>query len=306
LLHHEVLEVLGRGGMGVVLKAHDEKLQRIVALKVLAPPFAADPTARQRFVCEARAAAGIRHQNVVDIHAVEEADGLPFLVMEYLTGGTLHERIERGSLPIEEMLRIGHQAAEGLAAAHARGLIHRDVKPSNILLADGVVKLTDFGLARTIDDIRISQEGVVVGTPKYMSPEQARGEAIDARSDLFSLGSVLSDFVRQGDGRSVTARSGSAPRTEARARWSTKCLASASCHAGGVGRCLPVAVECRRGLTTGDGQSRAGGGQPREQTGIHAWGSGGRCAAGPRSRTSGSMIRARMSPSDSGMQTREN
>jgi serine/threonine protein kinase len=193
--HYEVLEVVGRGGMGVVFKARDTRLQRIVAIKVLAAPLAASGTARQRFFREARAAAAVRDEHVVSIHAVSEETGpTPYLVMEFIAGVTLEKRIkERGPLAVKEVLRIGMQAAEGLAAAHRQGLIHRDVKPANILLENGVerVKITDFGLARAADDASLSQSGVVAGTPLYMSPEQARGEPLDPRSDLFSLGSVL-------------------------------------------------------------------------------------------------------------------
>jgi serine/threonine protein kinase len=193
--HYEVLEVIGRGGMGVVFKARDTRLQRIVAIKVLAAPLAASGTARQRFFREARAAAAVRDEHVVSIHAVSDESGsTPYLVMEFIAGVTLEKRIKaRGSLAVKEILRIGMQAAEGLAAAHRQGLIHRDIKPANILLENGVerVKITDFGLARAADDASLSQSGVIAGTPLYMSPEQARGETLDQRSDLFSLGSVL-------------------------------------------------------------------------------------------------------------------
>jgi WD40 repeat protein len=189
---YAVLGVIGRGGMGVVLKAHDESLRRPVAIKVLAPQLAAAPAARERFLREARAAAAVRNEHVVAIHAVEEAYGLPFLVMEYLPGETLQERIERGGpLGPEEVVRIGRAAAEGLAAAHARGLVHRDVKPSNILLEAGRAKITDFGLARAAGDATLTYSGHVVGTPRYMSPEQADCGPVDGRADLFSLGCVL-------------------------------------------------------------------------------------------------------------------
>jgi WD40 repeat protein len=192
--HYEVRRVVGRGGMGVVLKAFDENLHRVVAVKVMAPELAASATARQRFVREARAAAAITHDHIVTIHAVEETGGLPFIVMQYVDGLSLQERIDRtGPLALPEVLRIGMQAASGLAAAHAHGLVHRDVKPANILLENGVerVKITDFGLARAADDASLTQSGVIAGTPQFMSPEQAEGEPVDARSDLFSLGSVL-------------------------------------------------------------------------------------------------------------------
>jgi WD40 repeat protein len=192
--HYEVLEVIGHGGMGVVLKAFDEALHRVVAIKVLAPQLASGVTARKRFVREARAAAAVRNEHVIDIHAVEEAGPVPYLVMEYIAGISLQDRLDRtGPLALKEILRIGMQTAAGLAAAHAQGLVHRDVKPANILLENGVerVKLTDFGLARAVDDASLTQSGLVAGTPQYMAPEQAGGEAVDHRADLFSLGSVL-------------------------------------------------------------------------------------------------------------------
>jgi hypothetical protein len=190
---YDVMEVVGRGGMGVVLKAFDARLNRFVALKVLSPRLAASASAHQRFVREGRAAAAVCHENVVPVHAVDEAAGLPFLVMHYVRGKSLQERLDRCvPLRLAEILRIGAQVASGLAAAHAQGLVHRDVKPANILL-DGEerAKLTDFGLARAADDPRLSHSGMLVGTPQYMAPEQARGEVVDHRADLFSLGSVL-------------------------------------------------------------------------------------------------------------------
>ncbi|HVC95863.1 MAG TPA: serine/threonine-protein kinase [Pirellulales bacterium] len=192
----DVMRVLGRGGMGVVLEAFDTRLQRHVAIKVLDPDLAADEIARQRFCREARAAASITHENVVAVHNVEKSgdDGLPYLVMQLIAGESLEQRLERESpLPLREIVRIGMQAAHGLEAAHAQGLIHRDIKPGNILLESphDRVKLTDFGLARVADDVKLTQSGFVSGTPLYMAPEQAMGEEADHRSDLFSLGAVL-------------------------------------------------------------------------------------------------------------------
>ena len=194
LAHYEILEILGSGGIGVVLRGLDVKLNRVVAIKVLAPQLAANAMARQRFLREAQAAAAVGHQHVVAIHAVDEFKGLPYLVMEYIAGESLQQKIDSGgALQLAQILRIGAQTASGLAAAHAQGLVHRDIKPANILLENGVerVKITDFGLARSVDDVRITQAGMVYGTPLYMSPEQAQGERVDQRSDLFSLGSVL-------------------------------------------------------------------------------------------------------------------
>jgi serine/threonine protein kinase len=196
MAHFDVMRILGRGGMGVVLEAYDSKLQRNVALKVLAPELAGDDTARQRFCREARAAASITHENVVAVHQVEKSgdDGLPYLVMQFIAGESLEQRLQREKkLPLREIVRIGMQAAHGLAAAHAKGLVHRDIKPGNILLevAHDNVKLTDFGLARVVDDVRLTRTGSVSGTPLYMAPEQAMGKESDERSDLFSLGATL-------------------------------------------------------------------------------------------------------------------
>ena len=193
--HYEVLEVVGRGGFGTVLRARDTKLGRDVALKLLAPRMAAHPDARRRFVREARAAAAIHSDHVVAVHAVRDDGPVPYLVMEFVGGGTLADRLRGGPLPPREAARVGAEVARGLAAAHARGLVHRDVKPANILLeADtGRARITDFGLARdpADDDVRVTADGALVGTPAYMSPEQARSRPIDARTDLFSLGVVL-------------------------------------------------------------------------------------------------------------------
>ena len=192
--NYEVLAVIGSGGMGVVLKALDPGLNRVVAVKVLAPHLAASDVARRRFAREAQAAAAITHDNVIDIYSVSEFNGLPYLVMPYARGPSLQERLNRqGPLPLVEVLRIGHQIGCGLMAAHEQGLVHRDVKPANILLTDDVdrVLITDFGLARAMNDASVTNTGVIAGTPHYMSPEQARGEEIDGRSDLFALGSVI-------------------------------------------------------------------------------------------------------------------
>jgi serine/threonine protein kinase len=191
---YEVSGVVGAGGMGVVLKAYDKSLDRTVAIKVLAPHLASSGAARKRFAREAKAAAAVLHSNVVAIHGVSNGEPLPYLVMPYVRGQSLQKRIEQeGPLPLGETLRIGSQIAAGLAAAHAQGLVHRDITPANVLLEDGVerVAITDFGLARAVDDATMTRSGVITGTPQYMSPEQAKGEAIDHRSDLFSLGSVL-------------------------------------------------------------------------------------------------------------------
>jgi serine/threonine-protein kinase len=192
--HYDIEGVIGRGGMGIVLKAQDTVLNRLVAIKVLAGHLAQSGAARKRFAREAQAAAAVVHDHVIPIHSVETSGETPFLVMPYVSGPSLQDRLDQaGTLEIKEVLRIALQTAQGLAAAHAQGLVHRDIKPANILLENGVerVRITDFGLARAVDDASQTQSGFIAGTPQYMAPEQARGESIDSRADLFSLGSVM-------------------------------------------------------------------------------------------------------------------
>jgi serine/threonine protein kinase len=198
---YRVLKVLGTGGMGVVFLAEDLKVKQQVALKTMRAETAANERARKRFLREARATAALQHDHIATVYHVGEDRGVPFLAMQVLQGEALHDRLQREEqLPVAEVLRIGRETAEGLAAAHERGLIHRDIKPANLWLegepgasATGArVKIVDFGLARVAgDDQRLTQTGMIVGTPEYMAPEQARGETIDARCDLFSLGCVL-------------------------------------------------------------------------------------------------------------------
>ena len=191
---YEVERLIGAGGMGIVLKGFDTELHRVVAIKVLAPHLSNSGAARRRFAREAQAAAAVVHENVIPIHNVETRDKLPYLVMQYVPGESVQTRVDQdGPLSVEETLRIGAQIADGLAAAHQQGLIHRDVKPANILLEQSVdrVLISDFGLARAVDDASLTRSGIVAGTPHYMSPEQARGAGIDCRSDMFGLGSVL-------------------------------------------------------------------------------------------------------------------
>ncbi len=195
---YDVLEIIGRGGMGVVLKGYDADLKRCVAIKVLSPHLAASSLARKRFAREAQAAAAVVHPHVMAIHQVQPAGRLPFLVMPLVAGESLAQRLAaQGRLELKETLRIGMQAAAGLAAAHEQGLVHRDVKPANILLEKGVERavLTDFRLARAADDVSMTRWGIIAGTPQYMSPEQAQGKAVDGRSDLFSLGCVLYEMA---------------------------------------------------------------------------------------------------------------
>jgi WD40 repeat protein len=192
---YRVLKKLGAGGMGMVFLAEDTLLRRKVALKTLLPAIAARPESRERFFREARAAAAIEHQHIVAIHQVGEDRGVPFLAMPFLKGESLEDRLRRqGKLNPLEAARIAVEMAEGLAAAHEPGLIHRDVKPANVWLEGerGQVKLLDFGLARAhADETHLTQSGAIVGTPAFMAPEQARGEKVDHRADLFSLGCVL-------------------------------------------------------------------------------------------------------------------
>lgn len=213
-------EVIGSGGLGVVYRACDELQGRTVAVKVMKPAFAARRDARKRFLREARLAAQISHERIVAVYTADEQAGIPFLAMPLLQGETLERRQQReGRLPLSEALRIGREIAEGLAVAHAHGLVHRDLKPANVWLdnpadveanpmaADqpatawihqpaapprGHVKLMDFGLARPMEaDVHLTFSGVLVGAPAYMAPEQARGEEVDGRTDLFGLGVVL-------------------------------------------------------------------------------------------------------------------
>lgn len=192
---YRVLKVLGSGGMGVVFQAEDVRLERKVALKVMRPELLSSTTQRQRFLREGKAAAAVEHDNIVPIHEVGESRGVPYLSMPLLRGETLDDRLRRdGRLPVAAVLRIGREVAGGLAAAHGRGMIHRDIKPANIWLEEGTgrAKILDFGLARTVDDYDgLTRWGAVLGTPKYMAPEQATGRWLDGRADLYSLGCVL-------------------------------------------------------------------------------------------------------------------
>ena len=191
---YDLFERIGRGGMGVVYRGRDSRLGRDVALKLLKPRLAADNVFVERFLREAQAAAGINHRNVITVHAIEFVNGIPVIVMEYVRGESLRARIRRcGPLPLSDVARMGSQIAEGLAAAHDQKVTHRDVKPANILLVEGTdeVRITDFGLAHAEGASRLTRSGTLLGTPRYMSPEQARGDKTGPASDLFCLGSVL-------------------------------------------------------------------------------------------------------------------
>jgi serine/threonine-protein kinase len=191
---YEVENVIGRGAMGVVYRAFDPRLSRYAAIKMLTPERVVSSEARERFMREARAAASIRHENVITIYAVDEVNGLPCLIMEFLEGASLQDHLDdAGALPIADVLHCARQIAAGLAAAHRRGVVHRDIKPANILVEKATtrVAITDFGLARVLDDTRLSLAGALIGTPQFMAPEQFEGASVDHRADLFGFGSVL-------------------------------------------------------------------------------------------------------------------
>jgi serine/threonine protein kinase/formylglycine-generating enzyme required for sulfatase activity len=192
---YRVLKELGKGGMGAVYLARDTRLDRPLALKVMLPAFAADRDAKERFLREARAAAKVNHDNVVTVYEADERNGVPYIAMQFLQGMPLDDYLKhKGVPPLAHVIRIGREAALGLSAAHALGLVHRDIKPANLWLEapNGRVKVLDFGLAKPIGgDTEVTKSGAVVGTPAYMSPEQARGAKVDSRTDVFSLGAVL-------------------------------------------------------------------------------------------------------------------
>ncbi len=198
ILHYEILEKLGEGGMGVVYKAHDTKLDRIVALKFLPQRLTGDSNEKERFYHEARAAAALTHQNVAVIYEIGEHEDRVFIAMEYVEGRTLKHLVEKesDSLSIKKVLDISTQVCDGLAAAHEKGIVHRDIKSDNIMLTPkGQVKIMDFGLAKLKGASKLTKEGSTIGTAAYMSPEQAQGEDVDRRSDIFSFGVVLYELL---------------------------------------------------------------------------------------------------------------
>ncbi len=214
LKHYKIEELLGMGGMGVVYRARDTRLQRPVALKILKPELVADPVRKSRFLVEAQAAAAVSHPAIASIFDVDEANGTMFIAMEYIEGRTVGRLIAEGELDLQGAVEIGRQVAEGLARAHEAMIVHRDIKSDNVMVTrDGHAKLLDFGLAKLLDpdltDDDIPAEvsrtmtrqqvhtmaGTIMGTTNYMSPEQARGRPVDSRSDIFSLGVVLYEMV---------------------------------------------------------------------------------------------------------------
>src|SRR6516164_1346780 len=206
---YEIQSPLGAGGMGEVYRAKDTRLERTVAIKILPEQFSADPVRKQRFEREAKTISSLNHPNICVLHDVGSQDGVDYLVMECMEGETLAKRLEKGALPLEQVLKYGAQMADALDKAHRSGVVHRDLKPGNIMLTATGVKLLDFGLAKPVEGVAsgltlsvaavrsspVTQEGTIVGTFQYMSPEQVEGKEVDERSDLFSLGAVLYEML---------------------------------------------------------------------------------------------------------------
>jgi eukaryotic-like serine/threonine-protein kinase len=206
---YEILAPLGVGGMGEVYRARDTRLGRDVAIKILPLEVSVDPMRKQRFEREAKTISSLNHPNICVLHDVGSQDGVDYLVMELIDGESLAKRLERGPLLLEQVLKYGAQIADGLDQAHRVGIVHRDLKPGNIMITSGGAKLLDFGLAKSVVSSTnlatltavspaatpVTQEGMIVGTFQYMSPEQVEGKDIDARSDIFSLGALLYEMV---------------------------------------------------------------------------------------------------------------
>jgi serine/threonine protein kinase len=196
IAHYNIIEQIGEGGMGTVCKAEDLDLKRTVAIKFLPRHIAADSEERERFKIEAQAAAALNHSNIATIHSIEEAEDELFIVMEYIEGKTLSDVLGGGALPIDKAIKYAVQAAEGLEAAHEKGVVHRDIKSANIMVTDkGQVKIMDFGLAKVRGGKRVTTVGSTLGTAGYMSPEQARGEDVDQRTDIWSFGVVFYEML---------------------------------------------------------------------------------------------------------------
>src|SRR5689334_18479842 len=205
---YEILSPVGAGGMGEVYRARDTRLERTVAIKILPTQFTADPVSKQRFEREAKTISSLNHPNICTLHDIGSQNGVDYLVMECVEGETLAKRLEKGPLPLEQVLKYGAQIADALDKAHRAGIVHRDLKPGNIMLTATGAKLLDFGLAKpavpvvsgatltaAVPTTPVTQEGTIVGTFQYMSPEQIEGKELDGRSDIFSLGAVLYEMV---------------------------------------------------------------------------------------------------------------
>src|SRR5690349_18073246 len=205
---YEILDALGAGGMGEVYRARDTRLDRTVAIKILPEQLSSDPIRKQRFEREAKTISSLNHPHICTLHDVGSQDGISYLVMECVEGETLAKRLEKGPLPLEQVLKYGMQIADALDKAHRSGVVHRDLKPGNVMLTTAGAKLLDFGLAKPVSPLAsgmtltaetpraaMTEEGVIVGTFQYMSPEQVEGKELDGRSDIFSLGAVLFEMV---------------------------------------------------------------------------------------------------------------
>src|SRR5271163_1913188 len=219
ILHYQLIERIGAGGMGEIYKAQDDRLNRLVAVKILSPGLSTDPERRRRFFQEAQAASALNHPNIITLYDIVSEGDLQCIVMEYISGKTLRDLTPAGGLPPPQALQYAAQIASALTAAHDAGLIHRDLKPSNIMVTtSGLIKVLDFGLAKWVDssltgqsgeqstvETALTREGSIIGTVSYMSPEQAEGKRVDGRSDIFSFGSVLYEMLtgrRAFEGRS--------------------------------------------------------------------------------------------------------
>jgi len=196
ILHYNILKKPGAGGMGIVYLTEDTKLKREVAIKFLPRSIATNTEDRERFKIEAQAAAALNHPNISHIYAIEETDDEIFIVMEYIDGEELKEKISKGTVTIDQTIKIATQMAEGLQEAHSKGIVHRDIKSSNIMITDkGQIKIMDFGLAKIRGGLQLTKEHSTLGTAPYMSPEQARGDEVDHRSDIWSFGIVIYEMV---------------------------------------------------------------------------------------------------------------
>lgn len=217
ILHYQLIDKIGAGGMGEIYKGQDMRLNRLVAVKILSPGLSTDPERKRRFFQEAQAASALNHPNIITLYDIVSEGDMQCIVMEYISGKTLRDLTPVGGLPIPQVLQYGTQIASALSTAHDAGLIHRDLKPSNIMVTtSGLVKVLDFGLAKWVDsaisgqtettmETALTREGSIIGTVSYMSPEQAEGKRVDARSDIFSFGSVLYEMLtgkRAFEGRS--------------------------------------------------------------------------------------------------------